>query len=229
MDTSRISASAARLAFAAGAAVIVLLASLHVLSPEFEPSWRAVSEYATGQYGWVLSLMFVAWAVSSWALAVAIRSQLRTRGGRIGLGVLLVAGAGEALAAVFDITQPLHGLAALFGVLGLPVAAMLISISLGRSLQWRSATIALLWTANLTWISLAALIVSLVVMMNGYTQAGNQMTPDVIAVVGYVNRLLVLLYCVWVLAVARHALVLHRPSHARDPRAAAVHAAPGPA
>jgi hypothetical protein len=107
------------------------------------------------------------------------------------------------------------------------VAAMLISISLGPSLQWRSARIALLWTANLTWISLAALIVSLIVMMNGYTQAGNQMTPDVIAVVGYVNRLLVLVYCAWVLVVARHALVRHRPSHAHDPRAAAVHAAPG--
>ena len=69
MDTTRISAFAARLAIAAGGAVIVLLASLHILSPEFEPSWRAVSEYATGQYGWVLSLMFVSWAVSSWARA----------------------------------------------------------------------------------------------------------------------------------------------------------------
>jgi hypothetical protein len=208
MDTSRISVHAARLAIAAGGAVLLLLGSLHILSPEFEPSWRAVSEYATGQYGWVLSLMFVAWAISSWTLAFAIRSQLTTRAGKIGLGMLVLAGAGEALAAVFDITQPLHGLAALFGVLGLPVAAMLISLALGRVPAWSPAKTALLWTANLTWLSVVALIAALVVMMNGYTQAGNQMTPDVIAVVGYVNRLLIVLYCAWAMTVAGFALAL---------------------
>jgi len=219
MDTSRISASAARLAIAAGGAVIVLLASLHVLSPEFEPSWRAVSEYATGQYGWVLSLMFVSWAISSWALALAIRSQLRTGAGKIGLAVLVIAGIGEALAAVFDITQPLHGLAALLGVLGLPAAAMLISINLGRAPAWSSARTALLWTANLTWLSVVALIAALVVMISGYTQAGNQMTPEVIAVVGYVNRLLVVLYCAWLMTVAGDALALRRHTESQVPTA----------
>jgi len=45
---------------------LLFLASLHVLSPEFDPSWRIVSEYALGNFGWVLSLMFVSWAVSWW-------------------------------------------------------------------------------------------------------------------------------------------------------------------
>jgi len=32
---------------------------LHVLSPEFSPSRRVISEYALGHYPWVLSLMFL--------------------------------------------------------------------------------------------------------------------------------------------------------------------------
>jgi len=36
----------ARVSIAAGALTLVLLAALHILSPEFNPSWRMVSEYA---------------------------------------------------------------------------------------------------------------------------------------------------------------------------------------
>jgi len=71
-DPSKIVAPAAWLAIILTAATTLLLASLHVLSPEFAPSWRMVSEYAFGHYGWVLSLMFLSWGISSWALAVAI-------------------------------------------------------------------------------------------------------------------------------------------------------------
>jgi hypothetical protein len=49
------SLTAARLSIGAAAATLVLLAALHVLSPEFYPSWRMVSEYALGNYGCVLS------------------------------------------------------------------------------------------------------------------------------------------------------------------------------
>jgi hypothetical protein len=125
-------APALRCSLAMSAATLLSLAALHVLSPEFDPSWRVVSEYALGDYGWVLAIMFLSWAVSSWTLAYAIRSQVKTLAGRIGLVVLLVSGTGEALAAPFDVSFPrLHGLAGLLGVPTLPVAAMLISVSPG--------------------------------------------------------------------------------------------------
>jgi hypothetical protein len=60
-DTDKIAAPAAWAALALTAATLRLLASLHVLSPEFDPSWRVISEYALGRYGWLLSLMFLAW------------------------------------------------------------------------------------------------------------------------------------------------------------------------
>src|SRR5687768_5846942 len=151
-STTAVSQAAARISFAASTMTLVFLAALHILSPEFDPSWRMVSEYALGNYGWVLSLMFIAWAVSSWSLTFTIWSQVRTRAGKIGLIFLIAAGVGEAMASAFDINHPLHSVAAMIGILSLPVAAMLISLSLSRIKAWSAARKALLSTANLTWI-----------------------------------------------------------------------------
>jgi hypothetical protein len=209
-DTTTIPAPAARLAVAAAGAVLVSLASLHVLSPEFDPSWRVVSEYANGRYGWVLSLMFASWAVSSWALAFTVWSQLSGIGGKIALCLLIAAGIGEAMASVCDINHPLHGLAGIIGVLSLPVAAMMISVLLGRTPAWSPAKRVLLWTANLTWVSLALMVAALIIMIRGHAGAGGKMTIRGFAVVGWTNRLLVIVYCIWVMTVALHAIHLRR-------------------
>jgi hypothetical protein len=196
----------------------LLLASLHLLSPEFDPSWRMVSEYANGGYARVLSVMFIAWAISSWALAFALWSQAGTRPGRLGLFFLIAAGIGEGMASVFDINHPLHGLAALIGIGSLPVAAMLISVSLSRTHEWSTARRVLLWTANLTWISVLLMAATFAIFIATYIQAGGDMTagaevtvlpPGVIALVGWANRLLIIIYCVWVMTVARQAIRLH--------------------
>ncbi len=216
--TSRIFAGAS---VVAAALVVALLGALHVLSPEFDPAWRVVSEYANGHYGWVLSLMFAAWAVSSWALALALRPYVTTVAGRIGLVFLVVSGAGEALAAVFDINQPLHGLAGLLGVGGLPIAAVLISSTLRHAR----------WSANSTWIAVVTLFASLAVQYVTFVHAGGHvpsdgkslplgtvLPPGVIALVGYANRSLVLAYCGWVMLAAWHAVVLSKDvrSHSRS-------------
>src|SRR5437879_7671844 len=131
---SRTSQPAACLAIASAAAALLLLAILHVLSPEFDPAWRMVSEYANGHYGWVLSLMFAAWGVSSFALAFVVLPEARTTPVKIGLAFLTLAGTGQAMAAVFDVNHDtLHGVAGAWGMLGLPIAATLISVNLGRT------------------------------------------------------------------------------------------------
>jgi hypothetical protein len=192
--------TAARLSFASGAAALVLLAALHVLSPEFDPSWRMVSEYALGVYKWVLSLMFLAWAASSFALFFAIRPHIRSVGGNIGLGFLLTSALGMSMASVFDITHSLHGLATLVGVPTFPIAAVLISLSLVRSPEWARVRRTLLWTANLTWISLVLMFAMLFI---GLTQTGGEFGPSVL--IGWPNRLLVAAYCAWLMMTAWHA------------------------
>jgi hypothetical protein len=102
---SRIAKPAALLAIALTVIALLLLASLHVLSPEFAPSWRMISEYALGRYGWVLSLMFLAMGLSSWAIGAAVWRQVQTAAGKVGLWFLIAAGLGGAMASVFDVTR----------------------------------------------------------------------------------------------------------------------------
>jgi hypothetical protein len=175
---------AARLSFAAAALSLVLLAALHVLSPEFDPSWRMVSEYASGDYGWVLALMFLSMAGSSVALFFAIKSQIRTIAGKIGLVFLLAAAVGLAMAAMFDWKHNLHGLASMIGVPSLSIAPMLISVSLVRNQAWSSTRQLFLWSANLTWMSLVLMIAT---MFIGLSQSGGEFGPDV--PIGWPNRL----------------------------------------
>jgi hypothetical protein len=194
-DPRMIVAWAARLSLAASVTTLVSLASLHVISPEFDPSWRVVSEYALGHHGWALCVLFLAWGVSSWSLAFAIRSQVRTIGGQIGLVFLVVAGVGEALAAVFDVSYPVgHALAGALGVPTLPIAALLISASLGRTPAWSSAKTALFGTAGLTGFSLALMVVAMFTLKGS---VGGLRVP-----IGWPNRLLVAVYCTWAIVVA---------------------------
>jgi hypothetical protein len=219
-DTDQISAPAAWAAVALTVATIVLLAALHVLSPEFDPSWRVISEYALGHYGWVLSLMFLVWGVSTWALAWAIRSQVKTKAGKAGLALLLVAGLGEAMAAVFDVRHEVgHGIAGLLGVLGLPIAGLLVSASLGRTQAWSAARRSLLWLAHLTWVGVVLLVVTLALMTVQFEHANGgklpqhapkSLPPGVIGLDGWADRLIVLSDCLWVAFVAWQALKLRR-------------------
>src|SRR5215472_7853627 len=164
-SASQIREPAAWLAVLLTGATILLLAALHVLSPEFSPSWRVISEYAFGRYSWVLSLMFLCMGTSSWALAAAIWSEVRTSGGRIGLWLLLIAGLGGAMASYFDVTHEIgHAIAGFLGVIGFPVAALLLSAALGHNENWRAARARLLWLANLSWISVASLVATLAIM-----------------------------------------------------------------
>lgn len=219
-DHWQIAAPAGWLAILATIATIVLLASLHLLSPEFSPSWRMVSEYAFGHYAWVLSLMFVSWAISSWALAIAIGSQVHTNAGKLGMCLLIIAGVGEAMASAFDVRHEIgHGIAGLLGVIGFPIAALLLSVALGRNETWRTARRPLLWIANLSWISVVLLMATLTIMTmqmaraaGGHlpTHALRSLPPGVLALDGWANRLIVLSNCAWVLVAAWHAIQLQR-------------------
>ena len=226
-NPTQVAELAAWLAILATGATLFLLVSLHALSPEFSPSWRMISEYAFGHYAWVLSFMFLSWGIGSWALVVAIWSQVHTKAGMVGLWFLMIAGAGEAMASVFDITHPIgHGIAGLLGVIGFPIAALLLSVALGHNQTWNAARRALLWIANLSWISVALLAATLVILTmqmaritGGHlpTHAPKSLPPGVLALDGWADRLIVLSNCAWVLVAAyRTTQVRRKHSDAGD-------------
>jgi hypothetical protein len=215
IQRSTISAPAAYLAIAGALAATALLLALQFLSPEYSPAWRMVSEYANGRFAWVLSLMFLAYGLSSLSLAFAIRSQITSRSGRIGLAVLVVAGAAQAAAAVFDLNQvAVHELAGALGIVGLPIAAVLISRSLVRLEPWTPARKPILWTAHLTWVSVVLWMATFVVMVASFihvlgglpTSVPQEVPPGAIALVGWTNRLLVISAWAWVVTVAWQAV-----------------------
>ena len=220
LKVDQISSTSSLLAIGMSVAVLVLLVILHSLSPEFNPAWRMVSEYANGKYPMILSAMFFLWGAASWALAYTLWPHMQTTAGKIGLAFLILAGVGEAMAAIFDINHKLHGLSAMIGIPSLSIAAMLISVALVRTESWSIARTSLLWTANLTWVSILLMAIAFAVMMATYAQAGGDMSanaevvttlPDgVIALVGWANRFLIVVYCAWVMTVAWQALKLNQ-------------------
>lgn len=191
---------------------LLVLTLLHILSPELDPAWRMVSEYANGNYGWMLSLFFALWALSSWALAYTLWSQVTTTAGKVGVYFLIASGIGEAMAALFDINHSLHGLASFIGIGSLPIAALLISTNLGRTEAWSAAKKPLLWSAHLTWISVLLMMATFGLLISTFMQSGAEMPTDstavttlpdgVIGIVGWANRFLILAFCAWVTVTA---------------------------
>jgi hypothetical protein len=197
------------LAIALTVVALLALTGLHVVSPEFDPAKRVVSEYALGRHGWLLSVMFLSWGLGTWSLVPAIQADVSTFPGRIGLVLLVFTGLGEALAAFFDVNWPkMHGLAGALGVLSLPFAAMLISASLSRHPLWRSQRRLLLVAANLTWLSLVLMATALLFLG---PKPSNRHVP-----IGWPNRLLVVIYCVWVITVGLIALRVRRNATPRS-------------
>jgi hypothetical protein len=136
------------------------------------------------------------------------------------LWFLAVAGIGEAMASLFGVTHDTgHGIAGLLGVGGFPVAALLLSVSLGRTEAWDGAKKTLLWIANLSWISVVLLVATLALMTVQVAKANGghlpqhapkSLPPGVLALDGWANRLIVLSNCLWVFVAAWQALMLRR-------------------
>lgn len=207
-STSR---TAAQLAGWGALAFVLLLAVLHLVKPDLDPSWHFISEYAIGAYGWVMVLAFLALAASYVALFVALRGRLRTVAGRIGLALLLVSAAGLIIGALFttdpimtppDAATTAGSLHSLGGTLGfaMPFAALFVSWSMARDHAWSFARRPLYAAAGLALLGFAASFLALSLML---AQSGGQFGPDVS--VGWPNRLEMLAYVIWLIVVARYA------------------------
>ncbi|HLF34302.1 MAG TPA: DUF998 domain-containing protein [Cyclobacteriaceae bacterium] len=211
---TKVSVLAAKLSIAASAIALLALLSLHFLSPEFNPSWRVVSEYALGQYPLMLSAFFLIWGLGSFFAAISVWPLITGATGKAGLCLLFVSAIGGTMAAFFDVKHSMHGMAALLGVPTLPIAAMLISYSLVRKYHIQGKF--LLLSANFTWLILILMVIAMVVMLSGFAKAGldisgNQQVSEkvpegVIAVAGYTNRLLVFINILWLIVVSRQVI-----------------------
>ncbi len=207
---STVEALAARLSIASGVLFALLLGSLHVLEPEFDPTWRFVSEYALGDFGWMMHLAFFMLATSLASAGVAIFSHVRTVVGYIGLAVLGIGAIGLFIAAIFT-TDPIatatnQGSATFSGKMYLvgasldytPMAALLLSFALARTQAWRPIRKWLFLTAG---IALAAMVAFILLLPHD-----GKFGPGVLT--GLFGRFLLVSYLGWLSTVGLHTLRL---------------------
>ena len=208
-------AMTARLSRAAAGMFVLLLAVLHMLRPDLDPTWRFISEYAIGDHGWVMVLAFLSLAISFIALFLALRSEVRSLGGRIGLAALLISATGLIIAAIFP-TDPvtttpdamttsgkLHSLGGALGI-AMPFAAALITWNLAHNPGWAQARRSVIWTAALALVTTLAFIVAVALMV----PADGVFGPEVR--VAWVGRLEILAYSAWLITVSGRLARLNR-------------------
>ena len=194
---SNIEANAARISITAGVLFALLLGSLHLLEPEFDPTWRFISEYMLGKFGWMMSLAFVAIAISLASIGVAVFSRVRNVVGYIGLVILVLGVVGLLIAAAFttdpiftkqeDMTSSgqMHVLGASLDYS--PLAFLLLSFSLVHHADWSSVKKWLFLTAILSIVLTIGFIFTI--------PADGIFGPGVYT--GLVGRFLMLSYLGW--------------------------------
>lgn len=209
---SAIASNAARLSVFSGVFFVFILGILHLLEPEFDPTWRFISEYALGNFGWMMHLAFVLLATSLICAGVVVFSQVRTVVGYIGLAILGLSSSGYLIAAIF-VTDPIsvsqdaatfsgkmHAIGATLDYT--PVAALLMSFALARNEAWRPIRGRLIVTSSI-------MLVVMILFILQIPQDG-QFTPDVLA--GLFGRFLIVSYLGWLLIVGIHTLKLRKLS-----------------
>jgi hypothetical protein len=197
-------------------AAIILL--LHVAKPDFAPSWRFISEYSIGEHGWLMMLAFFVWAVSCFALAAAVWPHVHALHGRIGIGLLVLVGLSLIGAGLFtadpitakpdELTREgnLHGVSAMVGIPGFPLAAVLIARSLHLNPAWRAVRRSVVVAALATFGTVVAMSMYIPITL-AKTGGFGPDTP-----VGWLNRLVVLSFLTWQIVVALGALRVSRAS-----------------
>jgi hypothetical protein len=199
--------TAARTAFAAGLLSFLLLVVLHAFKSDLDPATHVVSEYALGEYGWMMALCFLSLAIGCASLFVALRSEVRSLGGKIGLAFLAAAAVGLTMAAMFpmdpitikpeDATTSgrMHGVSGMIGIPSLVIAAVLLSVALRRHPWWTRVRFPLIALAHLSWISVTLMFAFLAILIR-------EGTGGLGGLMGWANRLLMLAYCGWVMVAA---------------------------
>jgi Protein of unknown function (DUF998) len=135
---ARIARMSERVVFLCAAYYVIVLIVLHILEPEFDPRFRFMSEYALGDYGWLMTTTFFALGLAPLAAAIGLRAvnQL-SRSIRIGLGLLVVAAMFIWLAGVFRDSIP-HLLAGVVAFPSMVMAVLLLSWTFRRTMGWQT-------------------------------------------------------------------------------------------
>jgi hypothetical protein len=190
---------------------LALLAVLHVLKPEFDPSWRMISEYAIGPYGSLMVLAFFCWGASVLSLLIALRTSLRGVGGIVAgvwfsLIALALLGAGIFTTSPITDLQPtltnkMHQICGTVVIFTFPIAASILTKNLRKNQAWSALHDALRRDKWIPWLGLLTFFGAIVVFRLLNPHAGRS---GPFMLIGWPNRFLVVTYHVWLQLVASY-------------------------
>jgi hypothetical membrane protein len=167
-----------RIVFLCAAYFVIVLIVLHILQPEFDPRFRFMSEYALGDYGWLMTTTFFALGLAPLAAAIGLRAVNQpSRSTSIGLGLLVVAAMFIWLAGVFRDSIP-HLLAGVVAFPSMVMAVLLLSWTFRRAAGWQT-------------IYLVTLLIALVMLAMLFLMVGDLGMP------GLQQRVFIFLFLVW--------------------------------
>jgi uncharacterized protein DUF998 len=129
---------------------VVAVLILHVLRPEYNPINHAVSNYAVGPYGYLMTAAFYALALSVFALALGLaRSMVFTNEARVAVMLLNIASVGMIVMGIFPgdvhalhppatITGVIHWTAAGVSFASIMIAAFILSRCFKTDERWQA-------------------------------------------------------------------------------------------
>lgn len=192
--------------FVTATVFILILAILHLIKPDIDPSWNFISEYQVGRFGWLMSVAFLCLGMSCIFLSFDLWKELNIAG-KIGIILLLLSAAGMFVAAVFK-TDPLntspdlvsqsgklHQLGAMLDQV--PFAALLITIAIFRKRHWFVNRWLLIVSLVLVWFGLIYFITSVRINF----PADGKFGPNVL--VGWQNRVMIVTQALWLIVVSK--------------------------
>ena len=150
----KIATIAERGVFLCAAYFVVVLIVLHILEPEFDPRFRFMSEYALGDYGWLMTTTFFALGLVPFLTAIGLQNVYESsRSIRIGLGLLVVAAIFIWLAGIFRDSIP-HLLASVVAFPSMVMAVLLLSWTFRRAAGWQT----IYWLAVFVGLAMLAML-----------------------------------------------------------------------
>lgn len=196
-----------------GVVALLALFALHIVSSEFKPNFRMVSEYALGNYKWLLTLFFFCWGLCSICSGFMFWTVVTTGWAKFGVVLFFITGIGAIMGGLFDVQHKLHGLSFGIGVPFMPIGALIVTYHLLKKPEWQSHSTTLLFSSHAIWISVIFMAVSMFLLFSSLKATGIVYGPDspplstlpkgVIGISGWANRLLVLCYILYPVLTAR--------------------------
>lgn len=185
------------------ATFLVLLILLHFLKPENDPSWRMISEYQIGRYGWLMRVAFFCWSIGVFGLAAMLWQHVSAIAD-ICLFVIAASIFGAGVFVTDPITTPnelqdrsskLHTLFGAITIIGTPFVVTAIDWNLSGSPLVISIQPYLVWLTLMAWLG----FLTFVSAMAYYGSKKISLGPE--AKIGWPNRFMVLAYIAWLIVV----------------------------